>query len=132
LRHWATILALSAGGAIGVNARHFAGAWIGRWAGRSFPWHTFLINVSGSFAIGFLAIALERWLPHPRARLFVVTGFLGGYTTFSAYSMESLLLWESGQHWRAWAYSLGSPLAGLVAVVLGVVLGRSLTSGPGP
>jgi len=127
LSHWATILALSVGGALGVNARHFVGHWIARWAGSSFPWHTFVINVSGSFAIGFLAIYLERWMPHTRMRLFLITGFLGGYTTFSAYSMETLLLLESNAPWRALAYSLGSPMLGLVAVFLGVALGRILT-----
>lgn len=127
MNEWATILALSVGGAIGVNARHYAGHWVSRWLGTSFPWHTFLINVSGSFAIGFLAMTLDQWLPHTRARLLVITGFLGGYTTFSAYSMETLLLWERGEPLRAGTYFLGSAVAGLAAVALGVALGKSLT-----
>lgn len=121
---WTTILVLTVGGAIGVNARHYVGIWVRNWAGSHLPWSTFLINVSGSFAIGFLAISLERWFPSPRLRLLVVTGFLGGYTTFSSYMMESMLLWERGHSLRACVYFLGSAATGLMAVILGMALGR--------
>ena len=114
-----------------------------QWAGEKFPWATFTINVTGSFAIGFLTIFLARWLPHPNAMLLLITGLLGGYTTFSAYSFESLSMWERGDRWNAFAYALGSVLAGLLAVTLGVVLARYVApsvneqaeiaaSGPGP
>ncbi|WP_406699873.1 fluoride efflux transporter CrcB [Singulisphaera sp. Ch08] len=126
MERWATILVLTVGGAIGVNARHFVGIWVRNWAGHHFPWGTFLINVSGSFAIGFLAMALERWLPSPRLRLLIVTGFLGGYTTFSSYMMESMLLWERGEMFRACAYFVGSAAAGLLAVIIGMAFGRSI------
>lgn len=125
MERWTSILALSVGGIIGVNARHYVGIWVRQWSGSSFPWGTFVINVSGAFAIGFLSMVLNRWLPDPRARLLVVTGFLGGYTTFSAYAMESLLLWERGAPLQAFAYFAGSAFAGLAAVVLGVMLGRT-------
>ena len=118
------VLALSAGGVVGVNARFWLGHWMNRWASPDFPWATFTINVTGSFAIGFLTVLLARWLPHPHLRLLLVTGLLGGYTTFSAYSFESLSLWERGDRWAAAAYVVGSVLAGLAAVTVGVMLAR--------
>ncbi len=124
MNRWAVVIALAVGGALGTNARHWLSVWVREWAGTRFPWGTFLINVSGSFAIGFLAISLDRWVRTPELRLMVITGFLGGYTTFSAYSLETLLLWERGEPIRALAYLGGSALAGLAAVMLGVVLGR--------
>lgn len=123
---WLRILALSIGGALGVNARYWLGVWISRWVSHQFPWATFSINVSGSFAIGFLATLLARWVPHPHARFLVVVGFLGGYTTFSSFSIEALTLWENGARVRSAAYVLGSVAAGLTAVVLGTALGREV------
>src|SRR5262245_63795556 len=126
MEHMWKILALSLGGVLGVNARYWLGHWMNQWASPKFPWTTFTINVTGSFAIGFLTIVLARWLPHPNARLCLITGFLGGYTTFSAYSFEALSLWERGDRWSAFAYVAGSVLAGLVAVTLGVLLARAI------
>lgn len=123
------VAVLSLGGVLGVNARYWLGLWIARWAGTQFPWGTFLINVTGSFAIGFLATALARWLPHPHLRLLVVTGFLGGYTTYSSFAFESLTLWERGERGPSLAYIAGTVAAGLVGVVLGVALARGLPDG---
>ena|GEM_PF-93415 len=111
---------------MGVNARYWLGVWMSRWVGHGFPWVTFTINISGSFAIGFLTTLLAYGLPHPHARLFLLVGFLGGYTTFSTFAFESLTLWEGGAVARAWAYMIGSVAAGLVAVTLGTVLARGL------
>ena len=116
---------LSLGGALGVNARYWLGAWMTRWASPQFPWATFTINVSGSFAIGFLATVLARWLPHPNVRLLVLTGFLGGYTTFSTFSFDALTLWERGATTRALGYLAGSVAAGCIAVGLGAALART-------
>ena len=96
---WGRILALSLGGVLGVNARYWLGIWISRWASPQFPWATFTINVSGAFAIGFLATLLARWSPHSQLRLILVVGFLGGYTTFSTFAFESVSLcaaWRMG------------------------------------
>lgn len=123
---WARVALLSAGGVLGVNARYWLSLWVSRWADPLFPWGTFIVNVSGSFAVGFLSVALTNRLPHPQARLFVVTGFLGGYTTFSAFMLETLSLWEREAMGRAAAYALGSLAAGLLAVVLGVGLARGV------
>jgi PII-like signaling protein len=72
-------------------------------------------------------VLLARWLPHPFARLFVVVGFLGGYTTFSSFSFEALALWERGERGLSTAYLVGSVVAGFAAVILGTVLGHELT-----
>jgi len=126
----ARVLVLSAGGALGVNARYWLGVLMARWTGPRFPWATVAINVSGSFAIGIGAVALAARWPGPMARLFVVTGFLGGYTTFSSFAFESLTLWERGDRALSTANTFGSVAAGLAAVVLGVAAGRAIV-GPG-
>jgi fluoride exporter len=123
---WVRVAVLALGGALGVNARYWLGAWMNRWTGGAFPWATFAINVSGSFAIGFLAMALARWLPHPHVRLLVVVGFLGGYTTFSTFAFDSLTLWERGEARMALMNVVGSVVAGLIAVALGVGLARAM------
>jgi CrcB protein len=127
MESWLRIAALSVGGVLGVNARYWLGFWMNRWVSGQFPWATFTINVSGSFAIGFLTMVLARWLPHPNMRLLVVVGFLGGYTTFSTFAFESLTLWERGEIGLSLANMLGSIGAGFVAVGLGVGLARNLT-----
>ena len=123
---WVRVVVLSLGGALGVNARYWLGVWMNRWASSQFPWATFTINVSGSFAIGFLTIVLARWLPHPYFRLMLLVGFLGGYTTFSTFAFDSLTLLERGETGRSLAYLGGSVASGLAAVALGVVLARAL------
>ena len=120
------VLVLTVGGALGVNARYWLGLLATRRLGSAFPWATVLINVSGSFAIGFGAAALAARWPHPLVRLFALTGFLGGYTTFSAYMFESFTLWERGDRSQAAGNVLGSVAAGLLAVTLGVAVGRWL------
>jgi fluoride exporter len=124
---WYQVAVLSVGGVLGVNARYWLGVAISRWSGAQFPWATFAINISGSFAIGFLSVLLARWVPHPLARLLVVVGFLGGYTTFSSFSFEALALWERGERGLSLAYMVGSVAAGFAAVILGTALGNELT-----
>ena len=127
MENWLRVIVLSVGGALGVNARYWLGVWMNRWASPRFPWATFTINISGSFAIGFLTTVLARWIPHPHVRLLVLVGFLGGYTTFSTYAFESLTLWERGETTLALTNLVGSMLAGFAAVALGVALARGLT-----
>jgi CrcB protein len=121
------ITVLSLGGVVGVNARYWLGVWVNRWSSPQFPWATFLINITGSFAIGLLATLLARWMPHPNARLFVVTGFLGGYTTYSSFAYESLTLWERGERGLSLGYMGSTLVLGFVAVAMGVSLGRLVT-----
>jgi CrcB protein len=121
---WIRVAVLSLGGALGVNARYWLGLWMSRWTSPRFPWATFTINVSGSFAIGLLSVGLGRWLPHPTARLLIVVGFLGGYTTFSTFSFDSLALWERGEVGLSLANMAGSVLAGLLAAGVGAGIAR--------
>ncbi len=124
---WFKVIALSIGGSLGVNARYWLGVWVNRWTSPQFPWATVTINVSGSFAIGFLTVALTRWIPHPNVRLLVITGFLGGYTTFSTFENDALTLWERGEGILMAANLVGSVTAGFGAVLLGTALARGLS-----
>lgn len=118
-------VAVAVGAMLGANLRFLVGLWAtDRW-GADFPYGTLLINVSGSFAIGLLLSFLgERVGVSPLWRLFFATGFLGGYTTFSAYSWEALSLAEQGAWLRAGVYIIGSNLLGFVGVWLGATLAR--------
>ncbi len=124
---WFKVVVLSVGGSLGVNARYWLGAWMSRWTSPQFPWATFAINVSGSFFIGLLTVALTRWMPHPNVRLLMITGFLGGYTTFSTFENDNVSLWERGEGLLMSANLVGSVAAGFGAVLLGTTLARRLT-----
>jgi CrcB protein len=120
-------LYISIGAILGANARYWLGDWVAQKWGTAFPFGTLIINVSGSLLLGFfLTISTERFLVDPRLRLMIAIGFLGAYTTFSTYSMESYNLIAHGQ----WAYGLlnllGSTLLGFLAVTLGILLGKWL------
>lgn len=120
-------LAIAVGGVIGCWARFYMTGWIQGFAGRSFPFATLTINVLGSFLMGFLFIVtLERVSISPALRAGILTGGLGGFTTFSAFSMETLLLAEDGQLGRAGLYVLASFGLGLLAVFSGAYLARNL------
>jgi fluoride exporter len=123
---WLKVFVLSIGGTFGVNARYWQGVWMNRWTSPQFPWATVVINVTGSFAIGFLTVVLTRWLPHPNFRLMLITGFLGGYTTFSTFEHDALTLWERGERALMTTNLVGSVVIGLAAVWLGTALARSL------
>jgi CrcB protein len=123
---WLKALVLTVGGTLGVNSRYWLGVWMNRWTSPQFPWATVVINVSGSFAIGFLTVVLTRWLPHPNVRLLVITGFLGGYTTFSTFEQDALNLWERGERRLMAANLIGSVVVGLAAVYLGTILARAV------
>jgi fluoride exporter len=124
---WFKVISLSIGGMLGVNSRYWLGVWMNRWTSPRFPWATVVINVSGSFLIGFLTVALTRWMPHPNIRLLVITGFLGGYTTFSTFENDALTLWERGEGILMAANLVGSVTVGFGAVLLGTALARGLT-----
>ncbi len=93
----------------------------------SFPFGTLVINVTGSFVLGFFLVwTTERVIADPRWRLLVAVGFCGGYTTFSSYAFESFYLMEQGQWWAALGNMIGSNALSMVGVALGAVLARSL------
>lgn len=117
-------LLVALGGALGSLARWLVQGWVARWTPTSnIPWGTFAVNAAGSFAIGaVLTLALDRSLVSPSARLFLATGLLGGFTTFSAFSWESFELMRDG-HWpAAFVYVGGSLASGLIAAVAGAAL----------
>lgn len=121
-----TLLAVAFASALGGLARYALGGWLAR-VGSSFPWETLAINVSGSFALGFLFTVLVEITPSPAwIRAALLVGFLGSYTTFSTFSLESFRLIEDGAHAQALANLLGSLVAGLAAVYAGIVLARAL------
>ena len=113
------------GGFVGANARYAVGRLLTGRLGDGFPYATLLVNVSGSLAIGVvLTLLTERFMANPAWRLLVVVGFLGGYTTFSAYAFETLALMERGAWARTAAYVLASNVAPLLGCYAGIVLAR--------
>jgi CrcB protein len=126
------ILAVAFGGSIGAAARYAISLRFPESVG-DFPWATFAINVTGCLLLGILVVVLaERFPPNRYARPFFGTGILGGYTTFSTYSVETVLLLKDHYVDRAVAYALGSVVAGLFAAWLGIVVGRVFARIGGP
>ncbi|MCJ7421042.1 fluoride efflux transporter CrcB [Sphingomicrobium astaxanthinifaciens] len=115
-------LAVFLGGGLGALARWGVGKWALAWFGYGFPVGTLAVNVVGSLAIGIAVGALEG-VGQP-AKLFFVTGLLGGFTTFSAFSLDTLTLWERGQAGLALAYVAGTLVLSLGACLLGFLLAR--------
>jgi fluoride exporter len=112
------------GGAAGAAARYGVAQWTsGRW-GWTFPWGTLVVNVTGSLAIGLVLTLLLARNADAAYRYLLVSGFLGGYTTFSAFSIETLALVESRRWDVATLYVAGSVALGLLATALGLALGR--------
>jgi len=120
-----SFLAVGIGAFLGANLRFVVGTWAAERFGVDFPYGTFIVNVSGAFAVGVvLAFMGERLGLSPLWRLFFVTGFLGGYTTFSSYAWEALVLAEGGAWVRAAVYVVGSNVVGFIGVWLGAMLAR--------
>ena len=116
-------LVVMVGGAIGAVSRFLAGSLIVRFYSASFPLGTFVINVTGSFLIGVLmTLFLNRPAVDAHWRLFLVTGVLGGYTTFSSFEWEALTTLRGGAEPIAFLYLCSSVVAGLVAAWLGLLI----------
>ncbi len=121
-------LFIALGGALGAVLRVLLVDAVGAWLGREFPYGTLAVNVLGSFGIGVLAALMlgeapsldARWVP------LLIPGLLGGFTTFSAYSLEAVALVQDGRTGEAALYALGSVLLGLAAAALGMVAARAL------
>jgi fluoride exporter len=122
-----TYLAISIGAVLGANARYLVGGWVAERYGATFPWATLLVNVSGSFLVGFiLTLVTERSVGPWWVRPGLAIGFLRSYTTFSAFSYETLRLVGSGSILAAGANVAGSVTAALLGVFLGAALARAL------
>ena len=120
------LAAIAVGGAFGAPARYGVAQLI-HVQPNGFPWATFWTNISGSLALGLvLALILERFPPSRYLRPFVATGFLGAYTTYSTFAVETVLLLKNGHTAAAIVYAGASLLAGFAAVWAGVWTGRAL------
>lgn len=121
------ILLVAVGGAAGSVARYLTGITMTRLFGPAFPWATITVNIVGSFIIGLLAELIARKVSAPaEMRLLLVVGFLGGFTTFSSFSLDTLALAERGAFLSAFAYVGASVVLSLSAAFGGLALGRSL------
>lgn len=117
------VFAIALAGALGVLARHAIQQFVPRSGG--IPWGTFVVNVSGAFLMGLLFTILVRHLPVPMwIQEAVLVGFLGGYTTFSAISLETYLLLERGRYVVAGAYGFGTVVVGIAALMVGIRIAR--------
>jgi fluoride exporter len=122
-----TAFAIAVAGAFGALARYGLGVAVTRRVKGDFPWGTFVVNVSGAFVLGLVfSLTAERWNAPDWLRSALVVGFLGAYTTFSTLTFETYRLTADKALGLAAANILGSCAAGLVAVYLGVVLGRAI------
>ena len=115
------------GGGLGAALRHGINIFAARFAGTSFPYGTLLINIAGSLAMGLIAeyFALKGGLPQ-HWRLFLTTGILGGFTTFSAFSLEAALLYERGQLAGAAVYVVASVVLAIGALFAGLAIVRMI------
>jgi CrcB protein len=122
-----TYLIVFLGGGVGAAVRHGINVAVARAFGTAFPWSTLLINVTGSLLMGLIAGyfafrggGAQHW------RLFLTTGILGGYTTFSTFSLEAVLLWERNEMALASAYVLGSVIISIAGLAAGLWLVRHI------
>lgn len=122
------ILIVALGGGAGAAARFGVGVWSLRALGPGFPWGTLIVNIAGSFLIGcMVAFAVHRGEPTYAMRLLLVTGFLGGFTTFSAFSLDTLALAQRGELGTAFGYVAASLVLSLGACWGGMMLSRSFS-----
>ncbi|WP_058247866.1 fluoride efflux transporter CrcB [Tropicibacter naphthalenivorans] len=120
------ILQVSLGGAIGASARYMTGLMMARLLGKGFPWGTLTVNIVGSFAMGALVVLLAHVNGNKFAPL-LMTGLLGGFTTFSAFSLDAVTLYERGQVGLAAGYVAASVCLSLAALFAGLLVARSFT-----
>ena len=113
------------GGGLGATLRHVINMTCARCMGAAFPWGTFIINITGSTVMGLIAgyLAYKSEASQPW-RLFLMTGILGGYTTFSAFSLDTAVLYERGELGLALAYVLGSVVLSIAGLFAGLALVR--------
>jgi fluoride exporter len=122
------VLWVALGGALGSSLRYGVNVWSGRLLGSTFPWHTLFVNIVGCFAMGVLTGLLAfRMNMSQEVRLFLTTGVLGGFTTFSAFALDTALLVERRTIALAVIYVLASVLVSLIGVFVGLAVTRTAT-----
>lgn len=122
------LVLVALGGGAGALCRYVTGLLAARLWGESFPWGTLIVNLGGCLVIGVVyALGVEAGVIGPRARLFLMTGVLGGLTTFSAFSLETSTLLMAGSAWSPAVNVVGNVVGGLLLFIAGLMLGRILT-----
>lgn len=122
-----TVLQVALGGAIGASLRYLTNVGVMRLVGPGFPWGTVVCNVVGSFAMGVLVVVLANTSGN-RFAPFLMTGLLGGFTTFSAFSLDAVTLFERGAVMPAASYVLTSVVVSIIALTLGLLFARGFVS----
>ena len=120
------LIAISLGAIAGALSRYYLTLWFAQRFGTNFPYGTFFINITGCFAMGFfVSLALERVITiSPEVKLLIATGFLGSYTTFSTYGLDTITLLGDRRFGLAVIYWIGSTMLGIISVQLGVGLAK--------
>jgi fluoride exporter len=121
------LLWIALGAVVGANARYLVGVWAAQRWGMEFPYGTLFVNVTGSFALGFLlAAGTGRLSMTPEMRLMLGVGLLGSYTTFSTFSADTVLLLQHGNFWSGALNIMGNNLLGIISALLGIYCARLL------
>ncbi len=120
-------LVVFVGAGVGGAIRHGMNIWVARFLGTHFPWHTFFINILGSTVMGLVVgwFVVRGAGAEGHLRLFLTTGVLGGFTTFSAFSLDTMLLWERHEHLLAALYVGGSVAGAIVGLAFGLWIMRT-------
>ncbi|WP_136439802.1 fluoride efflux transporter CrcB [Pacificoceanicola onchidii] len=121
------LLQVALGGALGASGRYLTGLWAARLLGKDFPWGTLIVNVAGSFAMGVIVVVLLHLTDNRYAPL-LMTGVLGGFTTFSAFSLDAVTLYERGAVAVAAGYVLASVVLSIGALFAGLLFARSIVT----
>lgn len=121
------LLWIALGGAAGSVLRYLIGGAVQKMSGAAFPVGTFAVNVTGCFLIGIFAQHYMNIQTHPQMRALLITGFCGGYTTFSAFSLETAGLWDGGEYTKAAVYILLSMTLSVGATFAGFAAARAAT-----
>lgn len=121
------LLAIAAGGAIGALGRHFVSSQVTHWLGGGFPWGILICNVAGSFVMGCLVEVMAlKWSVGTELRAFMTVGILGAFTTFSTFSLDTVLLLERGAYLSAMFYVVASVALSVGGLVAGLALFRQV------
>ncbi|MBW4614518.1 MAG: fluoride efflux transporter CrcB [Desmonostoc vinosum HA7617-LM4] len=120
-------LAISLGAIPGALSRYYLTLFFGRWFGIAFPYGTLFINLTGAFVMGFFATLISRLSVDPSLYLLVVVGFLGSYTTFSTYTLDTSNLLRTKHYKAALLYWFGSPILGFISVEIGIFLANMVS-----
>ena len=116
---------IALGAVPGALSRYYITIWFAQWLGTDFPFGTFFINLSGSLLMGFIVtLASQQLIPSANLQLLITTGFLGSYTTFSTYTLDTSVLLRSSSRIRALLYWLGSVVLGGIFLEIGIIFAK--------